>query len=136
MGERHLPEHNILTVFGCKPNSTVELPRAVSIGTELAGVVNETQSAELNMKNKIKHILRARVGADVEVQPVIPGTVVVSINGFKNLTSPSSSPWLLSNRLATINELGAADTKNETKPSSDLRRPEIGVPDDGVVYRV
>ncbi|KAJ4009028.1 hypothetical protein NW766_009211 [Fusarium irregulare] len=111
-----------------------KLLRAVSTGTELADVINETQSAELNMKNEIKHILRARVGADVEVQPVIPGMcpVVVSINGFKNLPSPSSSPWLLSNRLATINELGAADTKNETKPSSDLRRPEIGVPDDGV----
>lgn len=49
------------------------------MGAELLSVSNETQSAELNMKNKIKHILRARVGVDVEVQPVIPGLCPVSV---------------------------------------------------------
>lgn len=73
--------HNTLPVFwhGCKPNGTVKLLRTVSTGTELEDVINETQSAELNMKNEIKHILRARVGADVEIQPVIPGMCPVSV---------------------------------------------------------
>lgn len=80
MGERHLPDTRFFLCSGIDVNPmALKLLRAVSTGTELADVINETQSAELNMKNEIKHILRARVGADVEVQPVIPGMCPVSV---------------------------------------------------------
>lgn len=64
--------------------------------------------------------------------PPGPRSFVVSDQKRPDDSTASSFLKLFRNRLATSEELGAADTKDETQPSNDLHCPEIGIPDDRV----